>query len=503
MAESFDTGAFNQQVRAAQNRFHQLQSQFAQFSWSQNETVAETMEELSIVLDELHVASAEICKQYEYLMTAQESLLEEHQRYLDLFEFAPNSYIVTDTEGRIRNANRAAVSLLGLTCDRLIGKLIIAFVPDADRKTFRANLAQVQQSGTSSQNWEGHIQKQQSGSLIPCEMTIARLSNAEKKITELLWLIRDVSERKRIVEMETTSQLKDEFLAIVSHELRSPLNPILGWSRLLRTHKLDEPTTTKALEAIERNVNTQVRLIEDLLDVSHILRSKISLSHAQVNLKSVIKAALETVSLSAAEKGVNLQFEDPDTSICVMGDSTRLQQVVWNLLTNGIKFTPTGGRVEVRLEQVEGNREQGTEDREQGIEKSVTSSLSPISSYAQITVTDTGKGISADFLPYVFDHFRQADSSITRKFGGLGLGLAIVQFLVEAHGGSVQAESLGEGQGATFRVRLPLLNTEITQTESEASNPNQPATSFLASPIELQVLTVDDKKDTLARFGFC
>jgi PAS domain S-box-containing protein len=260
-------------------------------------------------------------------------------------------------------------------------------------------------------------------------------------------------------QLREANRMKDEFLAILSHELRSPLNAILGWAQLLRSRqKLDEIKVTKALETIERNAKAQKQLVEDLLDISRMIRGNLRLNVRTCNLVPVINAAFETVRFAAEAKEIDLKFHvleagysstnDGDenahqlanSKFVIAGDAERLQQVIWNLLSNAIKFTPRGGKVEVRLSMV------NNEDAE---------NLSP---YVQIQVSDTGIGISPDFLPYVFDRFRQADSSTTRIYGGLGLGLAIVRHLVELHGGTVQVDSQGVGQGATFTVKLPLLH---------------------------------------------
>lgn len=237
-------------------------------------------------------------------------------------------------------------------------------------------------------------------------------------------------ERKARSQLEAANRVKDEFLAVLSHELRSPLNPILGWTKILQTRKLDEAGTKRALQTIERNAQLQTRLIDDLLDVSRILRGKLSLNVANINLISTIEAAIETIQLAADTKLITIHKSFTLIQGEIKGDSSRVQQIIWNLLSNAVKFTPSGGKIEIKLEQV-GN-------------------------HAQITVSDTGKGINPDFLPFVFDYFRQADSTTTRTFGGLGLGLAIVHHLTELHGGTVQAHSLGEGQGATFTVMLPI-----------------------------------------------
>jgi PAS domain S-box-containing protein len=230
---------------------------------------------------------------------------------------------------------------------------------------------------------------------------------------------------------ETASRIKDEFLAVLSHELRSPLNPILAWAQLLRSRKFDQATTDRALETIERNAKLQTQLIEDLLDVSRIIQGKLSLHFKPVNLVAVIENALEEIRLAAQAKAIQIQTFLDSAPNQVEGDSNRLQQVVWNLLSNAVKFTPEGGQVTVKLEYCD--------------------------CYAQIQVSDTGKGISPEFLPHVFKRFSQESSSTSREFGGLGLGLAIVHYLTKLHRGCVQAESQGEQLGATFTIRLPLI----------------------------------------------
>jgi len=264
----------------------------------------------------------------------------------------------------------------------------------------------------------------------------SRLEQSNRDKEELL-------KREQIAraQAEAANRMKDDFLAVLSHELRTPLNPVLGWSRLLQSRKYDEATLNKALETIERNAKLLMQLIEDLLDVSGILQGQLSLNVSAVDLVPIIEAAIETVHLAAEAKSIQIQTVLQPNLGQVAGDRTRLQQVVWNLLSNAVKFTPPGGRVEVQLLSL------GTQ--------------------AQIRVRDTGSGISKEFLPFVFDYFRQADSTSTRSFGGLGLGLAIVRRLVELHGGTVQAESPGEDLGATFTVTLPLIKVDNNMSESK------------------------------------
>ncbi|NJN04007.1 MAG: response regulator [Leptolyngbyaceae cyanobacterium RM1_1_2] len=277
----------------------------------------------------------------------------------------------------------------------------------------------------------------------------------------MLGFVWDISDRKQVEterehlfireqqarqEAEAANRIKDEFLAVLSHELRSPLNPILGWTNLLMRRQLDTNMTQRALETIYRNAQLQTQLIDDLLDVSRILRGKLKLENSAVDLSWVIQGALSTVQLSAEAKNIAITTNLPAAPLQVRGDAGRLQQIVWNLLSNAVKFTPAGGRAEIRLRQIE--------------------------QQAEIQVQDTGQGIGADFIPYVFDYFRQADGATTRQFGGLGLGLAVVRHLTELHGGLVQVFSAGVEQGSTFTLTLPLLcNHSVLIPPSSVSVP--------------------------------
>jgi len=277
--------------------------------------------------------------------------------------------------------------------------------------------------------------------------------------------------------VEEANRIKDEFLATLSHELRTPLTSILGWARMLSAGQLDQPNTARALETIERNAKAQQQLIEDILDVSRVITGKLRLEVRPIDLAAVIEAAVDGVLPAADAKGIRLQrVLDSGTSM-VSGDPNRLQQIVWNLLSNAIKFTPKSGRVQIRLERV--------------------------NSHVEIIVTDTGQGISPDVLPYIFERFRQADSTTTRQHSGLGLGLAIVRHLVEMHGGTVEAESGGEGQGATFTVKLPLVVVRSLdvgrKSEVERVHPTASGGVPFNCPPELDglhVLVVDDEEDT-------
>ncbi|HAX80177.1 MAG TPA: hypothetical protein DCY88_31155 [Cyanobacteria bacterium UBA11372] len=293
------------------------------------------------------------------------------------------------------------------------------------------------------------------------------------------------SEKAAREEAEHANHTKDEFLAIVSHELRSPLNSILGWAKLLRTRTFDPAVVNRALETIERNAQTQCQLIEDLLDISRMIRGNLQLNIAPVNLHYVVETAINAVRPTAEYKQIHLESRLDCTFCQVSGDLNRLQQIVGNLLNNAIKFTPSGGRVEVELSVVIGNRSLVIGD--QNSQLPITNYQLPITNYAQITVTDTGKGISPDFLPYVFERFRRADNTTTRSKDGLGLGLAIVRHLVELHGGNVLAESPGEGKGATFTVRIPLISCPVAAADGGRDSE--------VSLTGVRILVVDDETD--------
>jgi signal transduction histidine kinase/CheY-like chemotaxis protein len=278
-------------------------------------------------------------------------------------------------------------------------------------------------------------------------------------------------------QLRTANRLKDEFLATASHELRTPLSAVLGWARLLRSGRLPEAQLPVGLEVIERNAVAQVRLIEDILDGSRLITGRLHLEVRPHDLTDVVRTAIDTVRPAAEAKKIELVLHLDAAAAYVVGDPDRLQQMVWNLATNAIKFTPKGGRVEVRLQRV--------------------------ASEIHLTISDSGQGIAPDFLPHVFDRFRQADGGTTRRHGGLGLGLALVRHLAEAHGGTIQVASEGEGKGATFLVRLPVRSVRVV------SSPVSPAvadgTAHAGPPqgslAGITVLVVDDEADARELLG--
>jgi PAS domain S-box-containing protein len=412
-----------------------------------------------------------------------EVLRQSEERYRYLAEAIPQLVWTTDANGECDFFNQNWCEYTGLTLEQSLGSGWLAALHPDDIQNANEVWSNAVKNSTTYNN-EYRFKRASDGSY---RWQLARglpLKDEQGIVVKWFGTCTDIHEQKQILEerahlleleqiarakAETANRIKDEFLAVLSHELRTPLNAILGWSKLLQSRRLDQAKTSKALATIERNATLQVQLIEDLLDISRILQGKLTLNITKINLKSTILSALETMRLAAETKLIEVStvFE-PDVGQ-VMGDLTRLQQVVWNLVSNAIKFTPKGGKIEVRLEQADG--------------------------YAQIIVSDTGKGISAEFLPFVFDCFRQADSTSTRNFGGLGLGLAIVRNIVEIHGGIVKADSQGEGKGAMFTINLPLLPDESASLTSEQNDP-----TFLTSnslPLNgIRVLVVDDDTDS-------
>ncbi|MBE9106758.1 response regulator [Nostoc cf. edaphicum LEGE 07299] len=412
-----------------------------------------------------------------------EILRQSEERYRYLAEAIPQLVWTTKPNGECDFFNQNWCEYTGLTLEQSLGSgWLAALHPDdvqrADKvwsdavknSTMYNNEYRFKRAADGSYRWQlarGLPLKDEQGFVVKWFGTCTDIHEQKQILEERAHLLE--LEQVARAKAETANRIKDEFLAVLSHELRTPLNAILGWSKLLQTRRLDQKKTSEALATIERNATLQVQLIEDLLDISRILQGKLTLNITKINLKSTVLSALQTMQLAAETKLIEVNTVFEPTVGQIMGDSTRLQQVVWNLLSNAIKFTPRGGKVEVRLQETDG--------------------------YAQIIVSDTGKGISADFLPFVFDYFRQADSTSTRNFGGLGLGLAIVRNIIEMHGGIVKADSHGEGKGAIFTVSLPLLPVESPRLTDEKNYP-----AFLTSnslPLnDIKVLVVDDDTDS-------
>ncbi|WP_251957995.1 ATP-binding response regulator [Nostoc commune] len=455
---------------------------------------------------------------YECLRQIQDSLRQSEERYRLLIEGVTNYAIfMLDPNGNFTSWNIGAERILGYQEAEIIGQPFERiFSPEAiERGQPQQVLTKAVTEGFFKENrW--HLRKD--GTFFWAHCVITPLRDENGNLRGFSKIMQDITERKQVEEekeqlllreqaaravseaaqsaAEAANRSKDEFLAIVSHELRTPMTAIIGWAGMLQTGALDEAKVTLALEIIERNANLQMQLIEDLLDISRIVRGELSLSIDLVDLVGVITDAIEVVQSLADAKSIQIETI-LDTSIeKISGDSDRLQQVVLNLLTNAIKFTPNDGRIKVRLSKEIGSREWACRERSRtGVGSGEEFSQPSIPSYVQIQVSDTGKGISADFLPHVFERFCQADSSHTRSDKGLGLGLAIARHVVELHGGTIQAQSQGIGQGATFTVKLPILEESREESLSASSPPSPSSPSSPNLLTNLQVLVVDDEAD--------
>jgi PAS domain S-box-containing protein len=367
------------------------------------------------------------------------------------------SVFAIDSEGRILSWNKGAETTFGYKKEEIVGQnFAILFSPeDRSQGAPERELETAGSDGRSvNQGWRarkdgsrlwvyGSIDalKDDAGNRIGYVKVMLAVEGSEREQAEAV--AREALERERVTrnEYEDASRSKDEFIALVSHELRSPLNAILGWTRILRQGRPEEELYQRATEIIERSARMQSQLIEDLMDTARIVRGKLKLEVHPVNLAPLIEKAMDVVRPAADAKGIALEASLDREADQITGDPDRLQQVVWNLLSNAVKFTSEGGRVEVRLGRVD--------------------------PCIQISVSDTGCGISAEFMPYLFERYRQADASGARRKGGLGLGLTLVRQLVEMHGGSVMAESEGEGKGATFIVKLPVRAIYTSETERQ------------------------------------
>ncbi|OUL26124.1 response regulator [Nostoc sp. 106C] len=467
---------------------------------------------------DLFQKTAEVERQAAQLAALNANLRKSEEQFRSLCASSPIGIFLIDVLGNCTYTNRRYQTILGISSEECLGKGWLRSLATQDREKIFIDWSFCAQQGREYYNEfsiliSGGIVRwltlrsspmlSDQGEVIGYVGTVEDISDRKQAEEERAKLIR---EQAALKEAEAANRMKDEFLATLSHELRTPLNSILGWSKLLRNRKLDEKATARALETIERNALLQEQLIEDILDVSRIIRGKLFLNICPVNLVSVIDTAVDTVRLQAEAKNILFEFVIAPTEVgnmekkkkvqsksqnngyvsvanhlaspfMVSGDPDRLQQVVWNLLTNAIKFTPQNGRVEIRLSTIRGKE---TKD-----------------SYAQIQVIDTGIGIKPDFLKYVFDRFRQADGSTTRSHTGLGLGLAIARHLVELHHGTIHADSPGEGKGATFTVKLPLLQVKSEESQEKEGLEEALSVSLPPSPLNnIRLLVVDDDIDT-------
>jgi PAS domain S-box-containing protein len=405
---------------------------------------------------------------------------ELHAHLIAIVESSDDAIIGKDAEGTITSWNKGAEHLYAYTAAEAVGRPITLIMPPDVPDEF-PNIMRRLLSGERIDHYET-VRVRKDGCRLNVSVTISPIKDASGRVTGASAIARDISERARL-EAERTALLareqearriaeeanraKDEFLSTLSHELRTPLTPLLAWTAMLRSGRVDATKVHYGLDVLDRSARALARLVDDLLDVSRIVAGRFRVESAPVDLARVVAAAVTMVEPTAAARHIEVTTRADPRIGPVLGDANRLQQAVWNLLANAVKFTPVGGRVEVILEQGEGR--------------------------ACIVVRDTGVGIAPDILPVIFERFRQADASSTRAFGGLGLGLAIVRSIVELHGGRVTAESDGEGQGATFAITLPLAPAGSTVAVAP------PATSRPVDAPSLagrSILLVEDDADT-------
>lgn len=409
-------------------------------------------------------------------------LNEEFAR--SIFENSPDCVKVLELDGTLHSMNKNGLCIMDIDdFSGYVGKQWVDFWENEENELAFQAVHTAREGKTH--NFQGFC-KTAKGVEKWWDVSVAPIFGAEGKPVRLISTSRDISERREAErereeilkseqaarkEAEIANRLRDEFLATVSHELRAPLNSILGWGKLLIKGNLDNTTSDKAIQTIVRNAEAQNRLIEDLLDVSRIISGKLRLEIITIKPIIFVEAAMETVRPAAEAKNITLEVHQDAVISHISGDPNRLQQVIWNLLSNAIKFTPVGGKVTVEIERMNG--------------------------HAEIRVKDTGAGISQEFLPHVFDRFRQADASSIRKFGGLGLGLAIVRHIVEMHGGMVAATSAGENLGSTFTVSLPVTSAPKDEEDNEENTRNSSNENSMKLSLDgLLILVVDDEEDT-------
>jgi PAS domain S-box-containing protein len=403
---------------------------------------------------------------------------------------APAAMIMVDRRGTIHIVNALTERLLGYTRDELMGQSVDRLVPARFGEAHAGFRAAFFADSRSRPMGEGRdlYALRKDGTEVPVEIGLSPVETSDGPF--VLAAVTDITERKRAAallqqaleaeraakrEAERANELKDQFLATVSHELRAPLNAVLGWADMLRGNVLEGARRQKALDAIYNNAKRQSQLIDDLLDVARIVSGHMRVDRTAVNLQAVIRTALDVTEPSAQAKRITVSVEVDESIGLILGDAARLQQVVWNLLTNAVKFTPEGGAIHVGARRV--------------------------GEFVDISVADNGQGMTAEFIPRAFEPFRQADASSTRVHGGLGLGLAIVKHLVEAHDGTVRCESAGKGQGATFTVRLPIVAVYSGEGGSDDTARRMPSRTSLAAPTAttlsgITVLVVDDDNES-------
>jgi len=451
---------------------------------------------------------------------------EAHQRLTFHVENSPLAVIEWDSDFRVSRWSESAERLFGWAPEEVIGKHVgdwhFVFDEDVDGVEQVTNR---QRLGAEFLGVQRNRNYTRDGSVLYCEWYNSVLHNEAGQLISVLSLVLDVTARKLAAEeraqslvrerearrqAEEADRLKDEFLATLSHELRTPLTSVLGWATLLRSGEVEETHIPRAIETIERNARSQARLIDDLLDVSRIITGNLRLDLRPINLAPIVEAAIHALRPTAEAKNIQLQMKFDSESCLVKGDPNRLRQVIWNLLMNAIKFTPRDGSVSVRLACVVQDPTSVFPNPTDNVQRHFENRKSKIenppdpSSYVRLTVSDTGEGIAESFLPFVFDRFRQAEGSISRKQGGLGLGLAVARHLVELHGGNIRAESSGPQQGSTFIVDLPLADERrdpARRQEREREIERRGTVPPVARLAGIRVLLVEDDEDSRKLLG--
>ena len=401
-------------------------------------------------------------------------------RLAAIVDSSDDAIVSKDLNGIVITWNRAAERIFGYTADEMIGQSIRRIIPDHLQQEEDEVLARIRQ-GDRVDHYET-IRQRKDGTLVPISLTVSPIRRTDGTIIGASKIARDITDAKRIQEererllylAQEAGRLRDEFLATLSHELRTPLNAIVGYSRMLQAGLLEGDRSDRAMEAVVRNATALTQIVEDVLDISRIIKGKVRLNVQKIDLSEIVTEAVETVRPAADAKGVRLETIVDAAASPVAGDPDRMQQIMWNLLSNAVKFTGRGGTVQVRVGR--------------------------IGSHVEIAVSDTGIGIAQEFLPHVFERFRQADGSISRERGGLGLGLSITRHLVELQGGRISVASEGSGKGSTFRIELPIMivRTDESSRPREHAHPPKPHVRIeLPDLSNIHVLAVDDDADAL------
>lgn len=432
---------FTQQLESVYERADALykRTEESHHMCQQPELLVDSIEELRTALEELHVAEEQLRQQNQELRATRQMVEAERQRYRELFEFAPDGYLVTDIEATIREANRAAAKLLNVSQNFLVGKPLLIFIPEEERHSFRSQINRLRQ-GDELQEWDVQLKPRD---LTPFDaaLTVACVRDWQGKPVALRWMLRDITARKQAeekirqiqlqnLELIETTKLKSQFMAIMSHELRTPMNAIIGFSQLLLRHPQHRLAHAQAsmVERIFNSGKNLLNLIEDILDFSKLEAGRFELKPEEFNLAELVTATVEELRSLAQQKHLELHVNCVLDNPCVVNDSSRLRQILVNLLSNAIKFTESGS-VWVEVWELAPDR-------------------------VAIALRDTGIGIASSDLPHIFQEFRQVNQTMTRQYGGTGLGLAITNSLVHLMKGKITVDSK-LGEGSTFQVALP------------------------------------------------